>query len=1311
MFKSKLKRILAVTLATAVAFGGMTIAPVNRDDVVKVEAADEKVYDSSSNYTKGVAKDLSTVVNGTSRSFLWYTGKLDTGATSENSFYYCNNFSPESEVSFVDTKTAIEWTGTLCWIGYHRSGAYNYREGQYEYVEYAITNLKPKKGTSFITSDTLKLPASVDIEVSGSTVNAKCLELAEYALAGGTFSKVQIPDTYQRICDGAFSQCKNLTSIIFTKGNSDTVTDGSSLHALGSYVFAGCTALTEPLILDNLFRFRGTVDNKSKLPTMGRSDYNESPYINAQGVMDTEQPSYYMGSGTYQDCTALQDVVFTGSTSLKEVYVPEDTFAGCSSLKKLEMDGIDKIVIGKAAFAGSVGVGGNQLTNLDFNCDVVMDCFAFANCYKLKDVTFHKSFNKVENMGYEWSVKNNNLDYNLYKRYSQHGLNWGNFYGIFKDSFKTEGGTIRFKAEKGDNIIFPNGFLEGATGLSTIDFSGAKEADITIDKFAFKNVKCDKLNIQGSTVNIHTSAFNGYLGKELEVNSTVLNMCGEPFAKSAEEYTTTTSPSVDNNPLKKITLNSKTINFTPEYVSSAYKSKDGKYYVITKKTLSYATFYAVGEGTEIYFGDNVKDIKGTLKDSTVQDAVSIYSIVDVKHNALGSIKDVYITSPETKISKDCMNIGGSEYNLYGYSGVPTNDYVSILDSQPTYSALAKASGNISFKEYISKLHVKVIKDIVNTDFKKGFKPEYLKVTANYNGDVKNKVIDYAEDGVGGYTLTTKTKEYFEKAEYQNVTEPKDIYIQVEYNGAVSDEIESVVKPKALVGFTAGIKENAILVEGCTVSKSDIKIKDLAYNDDEISPELAGTEDIKVTVSNGSVLTPGINNITVTVNNVSKNITVTASPKSVVSMSAIQVNEVFEGETLDANDFKVTAYYNNGTTVEDFKDFDVLTKDKVTKDTKIATLALKGNENVAAVANLKVTELKPVAISARYTGDGVIAGQDVKKENVEVFITYNNGTSSEKLSTDKYSLFYAPIVGEKDNIVTVILNEDNTKQIPFTVRGIKATVYDTPAPATTAPVITIAPTAIIEPTKVPAGNTEIPVPTATATVNPGTSTTPSNPATTVPEAPTAVPGTSTVPGTPTVVPGTSTVPSTPTVVPTTTEIPVPTATVTPTTNVTENPLPNAQPTVGETKTSKVTLGVKEKLTISAVKPLQSYKSSNTKVATVSSKGVITAKKVGKATITVVDKNGTTLKVTVTVKKAPKKISASFKKKTLKVGKKVTLKAKFTKGYYSNKIKFTSSNKKVATVTSKGVIKAKKKGTCKITMKTYNGKKVTVKITVK
>jgi uncharacterized protein YjdB len=78
---------------------------------------------------------------------------------------------------------------------------------------------------------------------------------------------------------------------------------------------------------------------------------------------------------------------------------------------------------------------------------------------------------------------------------------------------------------------------------------------------------------------------------------------------------------------------------------------------------------------------------------------------------------------------------------------------------------------------------------------------------------------------------------------------------------------------------------------------------------------------------------------------------------------------------------------------------------------------------------------------------------------------------------------------------------------------------------------------------------------------------------------------------------------------------------------------------------------------------------------------------------------------------KKLVLNKKRVTLKKGKKYNLTVTLNPVTATNKITWSSSNKKVATVTSKGVVKAKKKGKATITVKSSNGKKATCKVTVK
>ena len=160
-----------------------------------------------------------------------------------------------------------------------------------------------------------------------------------------------------------------------------------------------------------------------------------------------------------------------------------------------------------------------------------------------------------------------------------------------------------------------------------------------------------------------------------------------------------------------------------------------------------------------------------------------------------------------------------------------------------------------------------------------------------------------------------------------------------------------------------------------------------------------------------------------------------------------------------------------------------------------------------------------------------------------------------------------------------------------------------------------------------------------------------------------------------------------------------------------------------KTAYVAKGKKVKITTTVtVKPNKkgnkkvTYKTSNKKVATVSSKGYIKGVKAGKAKITVVSKKNKKKKavVKVVVKKAAvKKVKLNTGNFNLAVGSKKSLKATITpKKKVSKKVVWKTSNKKVATVTSKGVVKGVGEGTATITCKATDGsgKKASVKVTV-
>ena len=207
---------------------------------------------------------------------------------------------------------------------------------------------------------------------------------------------------------------------------------------------------------------------------------------------------------------------------------------------------------------------------------------------------------------------------------------------------------------------------------------------------------------------------------------------------------------------------------------------------------------------------------------------------------------------------------------------------------------------------------------------------------------------------------------------------------------------------------------------------------------------------------------------------------------------------------------------------------------------------------------------------------------------------------------------------------------------------------------------------------------------------------------------------------------------PTVTPTSEPTKAPEPTVTPAPEPTKAPepivTPTSQPTAGPQPASTVTLNVSSlvlqkgksttavKVTLIKGDSIEKWESSDTKVATVTKKGKIKAKKVGTAVITVTTKRGASASVEVKVQKKKvktQKLTVTNVKKqklTLKKGKTFKIKTELTPLTSQEKITFKSSDKKVAKVSKNGKIKALKAGKTVITVKSGT-EVVKIKVTVK
>lgn len=127
----------------------------------------------------------------------------------------------------------------------------------------------------------------------------------------------------------------------------------------------------------------------------------------------------------------------------------------------------------------------------------------------------------------------------------------------------------------------------------------------------------------------------------------------------------------------------------------------------------------------------------------------------------------------------------------------------------------------------------------------------------------------------------------------------------------------------------------------------------------------------------------------------------------------------------------------------------------------------------------------------------------------------------------------------------------------------------------------------------------------------------------------------------------------------------------------------------------------------------YFSSNEGVATVNSEGVVEGKGIGTTTVYVITPDGDMLECDVVVEGTmAKSIKLNDTAKRLRAGQTFQIKTAFSPSKVSSKkLKYSSTNSKIARVSSSGKITALKKGVCYISVKTTDGSRLTKKIKIR
>ena len=196
---------------------------------------------------------------------------------------------------------------------------------------------------------------SEDVEEYGDRAFQNCTELdsfpldgiidiGEYCFAGCAITHLNIPNSLKYIGDGAFADCRLLT----------TVTVGTGAKRISDQMFQDCIELESVVIENgansiNKSAFYGCVKLTSITLPSSIEKIDETAFKDCTGLIEIEIPSSVkeLGKGVFQNCTNLSQITMT--EGIEEI--GQYAFSNCESVVVIEIPASVKL-IDENAFAG-----------------------------------------------------------------------------------------------------------------------------------------------------------------------------------------------------------------------------------------------------------------------------------------------------------------------------------------------------------------------------------------------------------------------------------------------------------------------------------------------------------------------------------------------------------------------------------------------------------------------------------------------------------------------------------------------------------------------------------------------------------------------------------------------------------------------------------------------------------------------------------------------------------------------------------------------------------------------------------------------
>lgn len=281
-----------------------------------------------------------------------------------------------------------------------------------------------------------------------------------------------------------------------------------------------------------------------------------------------------------------------------------------------------------------------------------------------------------------------------------------------------------------------------------------------------------------------------------------------------------------------------------------------------------------------------------------------------------------------------------------------------------------------------------------------------------------------QDGSGTYETLESIKKGFTISPTV-INKKGDNPIVVTYQGK---KYVVMVEGKSVESIIASYNGEEVYV-GATIPLGKIDVQAI-YSD-------YSQETVKnFTLSDTKVLKEGDNVIAVTYQGKTDYIHVFGkAPLAVEAIDAYYIGEpIIEGNSINKGNIIVNLTYNDGTYKENVTNFNISPGYVMYEGENEITVTYGDVSTTIYVYGMEryITEMR-----AKYTGPGVIVGKKVKKEDIEVIVTYNDGSDE---AIEDFELFGEEILFDGENVVLVYCDSFYSEVIVPGAQGFSAN-YD------------------------------------------------------------------------------------------------------------------------------------------------------------------------------------------------------------------------------------------------------------------------------